>query len=297
MRPRLPIRRILLLRPFRPPNALSPRFFALNSASRTRPNLPYLSSPTHYRPRARFLTTETKAWLKDEIRKSVKYTAYIWTFVGLAFVVAYGVNFEWMARRYHPAPEWSWITRHNYQIAKYAEDDEYKDLIFVDWALTGSMYKLILERLEDPNIDGAGLIEQGDGGILVEGIGKTGYDITNKSEPWRRGYYEALMGAARAAERLDDMVLDTTRGIVFPKNVVIGPSNPNPKPRRVGSASAPKEEDCKTRFYDAPETFYMRILTTSGFNEKQRVDAALAYGAWLDFKGIPDTALEIKTTH
>ncbi|KAH6677747.1 hypothetical protein B0J14DRAFT_698301 [Halenospora varia] len=293
MRPRLPIRRILLLRPFRPPNASNPRFFALNSVPRTRPNLPYLSSTTIYQPRNRYLTTETKIWFRSEVKKGLKITAYVYTFFVLATIVAFGVHFEIKERAYNPAPEWSWITRQFYHSAKGKEDEEMRDVAYTDYAAAGQYYLKIIARLEDPNIDGAGLIEQGEGGILVEGIGKTGYDIANKSEPWRRGYYESLIGAARAAEHLEDCVVDTKRGVVFPNAMVHGPSNPNPRPVPVGAYSAPKEEDCEP-FFAAPETFYMKILTTSGFTEKQRVDAALAYGAWLDFKNSPDTALEIE---
>jgi hypothetical protein len=150
----------------------------------------------------------------------------------------------------------------------------------------------LLRRLEDPNIDGAGLEEQDEGGILVAGIGKTGFDISKKSEPWRRGYYETLMGAARAAEHLDGWVKDKTRNIAFPENVVIGPSNPNPRPVPPGAASPPREEDCEPGF-EPPEVYYMRVLTTKGFTEKQRIDAALAYGVWLDYKKTPDAALEM----
>lgn len=172
------------------------------------------------------------------------------------------------------------------------EDEGNPYRAFTDFANTGSIYKALIARLEDPNIEGAGLKELDDGGILVEGVGKTGFDVSKKSEAWRRGYYGALMGAARAAEHLDDCVLDTARKLAFPKSVVPGPSNPNPKPIPVGAALPPREEDTE-RAFEAPETFYMRILTTQGFTEKQKVDAALAYGAWLDFKGTPNTALEM----
>lgn len=162
----------------------------------------------------------------------------------------------------------------------------------MDWARTGDAYRQLIRRLEDPGIDGAGLQDQDEGGILVAGIGKTGFDLSNKPESWRRGYYEVLMGAARAAEQLDGWVRDKTRNVAFPANVVIGPANPDPRPVPPGAKSAPREEDCEPAF-EAPETYYMRVLTTQGFTEKQRVDAALAYGAWLDFKRTPETALEM----
>lgn len=174
----------------------------------------------------------------------------------------------------------------------HAEDPENKKLAFVDYAITGSIYLLLIARLEDSNGEGAGLQEQGEGGILVEGVGRTGFDISNKSEQWRRGYYGALMGAARAAEHLDDWLKDPVRMLMFPKSVVPGPSNPHPKPIPPGAATPSREEDCEKAF-ESPETFYMRILTTKGFTEKQRVDAALACGAWLDFKGTRNTAMEM----
>lgn len=177
-------------------------------------------------------------------------------------------------------------------MVRLAEDEENETQAFIDYANTGSNYRLLLARLEDPKLDGAGLQDQDEGGILVEGLGKTGFDISNKPEQWRRGYYEVLMGAARAAEHLDDCLLDPARKTVFPKAVVPGSSNPNPRPIPPGAALPPREEDCVPAF-EAPEVFYMRILTTQGLTEKQRVDAALAFGTWLDFKGSPNTALEM----
>jgi hypothetical protein len=150
----------------------------------------------------------------------------------------------------------------------------------------------LLARLEDPNIDGAGLQEQSEGGIMVAGVGKTGFDISAKPEPWRRGYYQVLMGCARAAEHLDGWVRDTTRNVAFPANVVIGPSNLDPRPVPPGAVSAPKEDDCEAAF-ETPDLYYLRILTTHGFTEKQRVDAALAYGAWLEYKNSPGAALKM----
>ncbi|QSZ32317.1 hypothetical protein DSL72_001891 [Monilinia vaccinii-corymbosi] len=162
----------------------------------------------------------------------------------------------------------------------------------VNWQNLGIGYRELLERLEDPKLDGKDIEEQGEGGILVAGVSKAGYDITKKSEEWRRGYYGVLMGAANTAEHLDDWVNDKTRDIWFPKNQMRGPSNPKPKPIKVGSPPPPKEENCE-KAYDPPEKFYMRILTTKGFTEKQKVDAALAYAAWLDFKKSPEAALEM----
>lgn len=294
MRPRLPIRRILFLRPFRPPNSLRP--FTQNTLTpRSRPQLPFLSS-SNRRPIARFLTTERKQWIKDEIWQAGRYTGYLWTFSLLLLVAAFGVQQEWLERKFPTPDEWSFVTRKDYRSARWAEDhdDDAPGPPLVDWALTGGTYRRLLGRLEDPNIDGAGLQQQGDdeAGILVAGVGKTGFDISAKSEPWRRGYYEVLMGCARAAEHLDDWVRDKTRNTAFPSNVVIGPSNPNPRPVPPGAKSAPMEEDCEPAF-EAPDVYYLRILTTHGFTEKQRLDAALAYGEWLGYKKTPGAAEEM----
>jgi hypothetical protein len=206
-------------------------------------------------------------------------------------MIAFGIQQEMFEREFPTPHEWSWISRMDLRSSKFDAAAADKGGI-VDWARSWADFTDILKRLEDPNIDGAGLVEQDDGGIFVDGIGKTGYDISNKPEPWRRGYYEVLMGCARAAEYLDDCVRDVKRNLAFPKNTVIGPSNPNPRPVAPGSKPAPLEEDCAPGS-DPPEMYYMRILTTHGFTEKQRLDAALAYAAWLDYKQAPEAAGEM----
>lgn len=277
------VRRIQLLRPLRPPN----RFFT--QLPRSRPQLPFLSQPKPRR-QVRFLTTERKQWLKGEFLKAGKYTAVLWTATALLLTMAFGLQQEWLERKFPSPHEWTWWTRMNYRRARWSEYDGDEDSPeTIDWAIVAGMYRTLLRRLEDPGLDGAGLEEQDEGGILVEGIGKTGYDITKKPESWRRGYHEILMGAARAAEHLDGWVVDRTRRIVFPANVVIGPSNPNPRPVPPGAHFAPREEDCEPAF-EPPETYYMRVLTTQGFTERQKLDAALGYAAWLDYKGTPNAA-------
>jgi hypothetical protein len=210
----------------------------------------------------------------------------------LLVMIAFGVQQEWLERRFPSPRDWSWVSRKDFRSTRWDEDADDEREGLVDWARVGQGFQRLIKRLEDPNLDGAGLEDQTEGGTLVAGIGKTGFDISKKSEPWRRGYYTVLMGAGKAAEHLDGWVRDKKRNVAFPGNVVIGPSNPNPQPVPPGAKSAPREEDCEPAF-DAPETYYMRILTSHGFSEKQRVDAALAYAAWLDFKRTPDAAYEM----
>lgn len=203
----------------------------------------------------------------------------------------FGIEHEILERSHPSPPDWTWISRWKYRTARGQETQDESTSGLVDWAYTGSLYKQVIARLEDSSTDGAGIKPQlGDGeDIYVEGIGKTGLDISNQSEPWRRGYHETLMGAARAAEHLDTWVRDKSRNIAFPPDVVIGPSNPRPKPVPNGATSPPKEEDCEPGF-DAPHVFYMKILTTHGFTSRQRLDAALAYADWLRYKGLNDSA-------
>jgi hypothetical protein len=162
-----------------------------------------------------------------------------------------------------------------------------------DWPDAGMAYAKVCSRLEDPNIDGEGIQKQLQGeGISVEGVGEVGFDVSMKSEPWRRGYWETLMGMATAAENLDGYVYDTKGKHVFRAEYMIGQSNPNPTPTPKWMFEAPLEENCVPAS-GPPEKFYIKILTTKGFTNRQRLKAALAYAEWLDFKNMPDTAEEV----
>ncbi|KAG9916276.1 hypothetical protein KCV05_g12251, partial [Aureobasidium melanogenum] len=141
------------------------------------------------------------------------------------------------------------------------------------------------------DIDGKGTSPLVPGMDDIRGINPSAFDISEKSYAWKEGYFQVVMQCARASEHIDNMVLDTTRKIIFPKDVVIGPSNPNPRPCPPGAESAPREEDCE-RAYAPPETFYLKVLTGLGFSSRQRIEAALAYANWLEIKGLTDSADE-----
>jgi hypothetical protein len=290
MQSRLALGRSVVLRPAgktsRPGAA---RFFTRQTslAFRNRPQLPFLSVPLARNQQFRYLTTERKRWLAYEVFLGFKYIVYTWAIVACLLIVYFSVLLEWLERQYPSPHEWRFITRLRFRLARWGP--ERKDVIEPDWVQVGGFAENVLKRLEDLNIDGADLRELLEGGIYMDGIGKSGYDITAKSEPWRRGYYEVLMLCAKAAEQLDNHVLDKKRGVVFPADQVHGPSNPNPKPIPPGSPSAPHEDDCEN-FYEAPEHFYMRILTTRGFTSRQKMDAALAHASWLDYKGLPEAS-------
>lgn len=280
--PRILLRRLLVLRSSKPPSTARRFTRNTNLASRGRPQIPFLSVPLARNQQFRYLTTERKRWLAYEVYLGFKYTVCVWAIVGFSVAGYWSIQQEWLERKYPTPHEWTFWTRLRFRLAKWAPDRT--DLPATDWVLTGNYARNVLERLEDEKVDGAGLLPN-----KTEGGEVTAYDITAKSEPWRRGYYEALMLCAKAAEHLDDQVVDKTRHVVFPKDQVLGPSNPNPKPIPHGSPSAPHEKDCE-RAFETPETFYQKILATTGFTSKQKMDAALEYASWLDFKGQSDAS-------
>jgi len=216
---------------------------------------------------------------------------YFWPAFALCMIIATGVNQTILERRYPTPHEWTFLSRWFKRSARALEEGEGPAKI-VDWRKVGDVYRQLIGRLENEKIDGANLIPGGgigEGGILVEGVGHTGFNVSMKSEPWRRGYYEALMGAARVAENLDGHVLDRSRRRTYPKEVVVGLSNSQPQPMPFGVGDPPREEDCEAAF-EGPQVWYLRILTTEGFNASQKMEAALAYADWLDFEGLRDTA-------
>ncbi|KAK4239150.1 hypothetical protein C8A03DRAFT_43169 [Achaetomium macrosporum] len=261
------------------------RTFAQSTAVRTdlrgRPQLPFLSVPTT-RTRVRHLTTERKAQLKYEIKTGIKYTGYIWI-AGFSLLAAwFAIVQERLERRYPTPHEWSFRTRMDLRGGNCARYEPLPGRI-TDWLQVAWWFETTLKRLHDPNIDGKDVKD------APHDCPPGTKDVTAKSEEWRRGYFEALMGYAKAAEYMDGWVLDKSRNIVFPPGVMIGPSNPFPKPLPPGFKGAPREEDCELRF-DSPDTIYLRILSTPGFTNRQKIEAGLAYASWLDYKGIAGPA-------
>ncbi|GAB7337159.1 hypothetical protein MBLNU457_g2551t1 [Dothideomycetes sp. NU457] len=280
-----------------------PRFFTAMSTQR--PQVAYLSQPIRHLPPGpalqrqlfRLLTTETRQYVREQTWLALKWTAIGWAVLLCGSVAYFGWQSE-LIERSHPSPaEWPYFARTFWRGAWSRMDPEFNSTGFVNWAKIGTDLRHCLEIIEDPARGGKGLkpVEEGEGveGVtVISDVGRAGFDITEKSLEWRYGYFEVLMGCARAAEHLDDMVRDKTRQMVFPKDVMIGPSNPNPRPVPPNMHSAPLEENCD-RPYAPPETFYSRILTSKGFSTKQKLEAALAYGNWLEFKRANEAAEEV----
>ncbi|GIZ38081.1 hypothetical protein CKM354_000150700 [Cercospora kikuchii] len=296
--------RIPSLRPLRPPSTSKRTQRPFTRLTPPRPQLPYLAQ-THQRPLngpsgqlARLLSSSNRSFVKQQFYLAAKWTVLGWTFLVLGGIAYFGVNIE-MDERTNPTPsEWRWQTRQLLRAVRVFSDEEQalrSGTGIVDWAQVGTTALKLLARLEDGNHEAKGLHEtlgDDEGEILIPGVGKAGYDISEKSWPWKAGYVEALMLCAKAAEHLDGMVLDRTRNLVFPKDVVIGPSNPDPRPTPPYMKAAPREEDC-VRPYPAPETFYMKIITGKGFTTGQQLEAALGFANWLEFQGTNEAATEM----
>ena len=208
----------------------------------------------------------------------------------------------------HPSPpEWSLWTRILFRFAIAAEDESSASTGSINWVDVWIWNKRALARLEDINrSDGKGIGEVLEGGIAIsrDGSISAGLDVSRKSEPWRRGYYDVLMSMARAAEHIEGWVKDRTQNIYFPPEYVVGDDDlakhgPDtttktrpPKPVPPEKGRPPLVSNCEV-VASSPQTLYSKILTSRGFTTTQRVDAALAYASWLEFKGMYDAAKEV----
>ncbi|OJK00719.1 hypothetical protein ASPACDRAFT_1899288 [Aspergillus aculeatus ATCC 16872] len=241
---------------------------------------------------ARLISTESRNYYRRRISGSLKLALSFTAILLLFNVVQIGVNQAELEHQWPTPDEWSWKNRWRLRSAQAHQNPEKIGKLMTDWAMVRSFLRDLLEQLEDPELEGKGIVDQAEGGFLVDGVGKTGYDITAKSEPWRRGYYQALMGAAKAAESLEGWMTDRKQLVSAPAEYVVGPSNPRPKPMPTKQKKVLHEEDCEPAS-PPPQSFYVKILTTRGFTTGQKVEAALAYADWLAYKGLAATADEV----
>lgn len=240
------------------------------------------------------MSSETRQHYQSILKKSLLLSAAYIACLLLYQLGQDALQKELMGLKFPAPSEWDWKWKQLFSQAA-AEQIQNENGKPVDWVTISASYLTLLRMLEDPTQGGKGLhqvLETEDGGTYADGISKAGMDLSEKSEPWRRGYHTCLMGAAKALEHLDGWVADRSRNIAFPPDVVVGPSNPNPKPVPLGAKSPPREEDCELAF-TAPEPLYIKILTSQGFTSGQRLEAAIAYADWLDFKGLSSTAEEV----
>lgn len=237
----------------------------------------------------RLISTESRENYKKRLYRGLKIGLSFWAILVLFEIIKTGAHQEDLEHVWPTPPEWKWKNRYCLRNAQALQHPEYVGKIMTNWPMVGAYLNQLIEQLEDVEGEGKGIVDQEEGGILVEGVGRTGLDISAKSEPWRRGYHQALMGAAKAAENMEGWVTDRKQKISAPREYVVGPSNPRPKPMPTNQKKVLHEEDCEDASAP-PESYYMKVLTTKGFNTSQKLDAALAYADWLDFKGLSGTA-------
>ncbi|KAH1689227.1 hypothetical protein KXX25_003264 [Aspergillus fumigatus] len=268
-----------------------------------RPQVPFLSPLASTRPLpplsihlrqhfARLISTERRDYYKRRLSRGLRIGLTFYAILVLFQVIKLGVYQEEIEHQWPTPSEWSWKSRWCLRSAQALQNPEQIGKLMTNWPMVAGYLRELLERLENLEGEGKGIKEQEEGGIYVECVGRTGFDITAKSEPWRRGYHQALMGAAKAAENLEGWLTDRKQRISAPAEYVVGPSNPRPKPMPAGQKKVPREEDSEPAS-PSPEVFYMKILTTKGFDTRQKLDAALAYADWLDYKGLPETARDM----
>ncbi|CCC07686.1 hypothetical protein SMACR_01253 [Sordaria macrospora] len=286
MRPRLLLPRGELARPCSPAiHSTTTRFFTQSASvrvgTRTRPQLGFLNVPVTTQ-QYRYLTTERKARLKQDIKQGIKITSYLWMAGACCFAIAFALVQETLEARYPTPHEWSMLSRIFFRGA-FCERDQTDPSRTTDWVHVTNWIKSVVDRLEDPGIDGKGLKD------APSDRPKGTRDISTMSENWRRGYYEAMMLYAKAAENVENWVTDKTQNLTVPNDYVIGPSNPNPRPFPNENYRPPQEDDCVPTF-ESPNEIYMRILSTEGLTNRQRIEAGLAYATWLEFKQITGPA-------
>ncbi|KAL2853920.1 hypothetical protein BJY01DRAFT_206140 [Aspergillus pseudoustus] len=292
-------RRLPCRRPFTQKPALQ-----ILSTPRTRPQSSFLSpSPinralppltVHLRQHyARLFSTESRTHFRRRMSRILRFSLSFGAILVFYEIIKIGIYQEELEHKWPTPPEWSWKSRWCLRAAAAWQHPEEIGKLLSDWPMVAGYLKELLMRLEDTELDGKGIVEQEDGGIYIEGVGRTGFDITAKSEPWRRGYFQALMGSAKAAENLEGWLTDRVQRVSAPAEYFVGPSNPRPKPVPK-KQKVPFEENSEPAS-PSPEVFYMKILTTRGFATRQKVEAALAYADYLDYKGLQDTAADMYT--
>ncbi|KAL9468592.1 hypothetical protein ACSS6W_010286 [Trichoderma asperelloides] len=260
----------------------------LTTSTGSRPSLPFLFIPRASPNSVRCYTSERRRWWKHEAKLVVRYTLTLWGVVVCVLTILFAVNEEVVEREFPTPHEWHYLTRKFLRDANNFKDPKNGE---VNWARALELSRGVVIRLEDPKTGGQDVVKLSD--IVDPSLEVPGEfiacDISEKSEEWRRGYYEAIMLAAKAAEHVDGWQRDITRNIVTPPEFVIGPSNPHPTPIPPGNPSAPREEDCELA-YPSADNWYTKILATKGLNSRQMVEACLEYASFMEFKSNPQGA-------
>ena len=221
------------------------------------------------------------------MKLAVRYTVMLWAAAASVFVIAFTVTME-LDERKHPTPhEWGYFSRASLRLAQYTRAAE--SLARINWSKVIAPAREAVRRLESPDIDGKDLVR------IVDRQDPSSatpnefciYDVTAKSEEWRRGYFEALMLLADSSQHVEGWLRDKKLHVTSPPEYVVGPSNPHPTPLPPGFKERPHEEDCVSAFPSA-EDWFVKILATTGFTARQRIEASLAYANFLSFMRRPE---------
>lgn len=267
------------------PQPICSRSFAHQTkftSTKSRPSLPFLLVPKANPSVARSFTSERKRWFKHEAKLVARYTITFWGLAICGVLIFFAVGEENLEREYPTPPEWHFLTRKFLRDAQSCRDPKNGE---INWARCLELARGVVIRLEDPKLGGDKVIklsDEVDSSLEVPGE-FINCDISAMSEEWRRGYFEAIMLAAKAAEHLEGWVRDKTRNVVCAPEFVIGPSNPRPTPIPPGQPHAPREEDCE-QAYPVADNWYMKILATTGLSPRQKMEAALEYASFMEFK-------------
>lgn len=286
MRARLVVRRQQPLFP----TSINPRLICTRSfanqtkftSTKSRPSLPFLLVPKASPAIVRSFTSERKRWFKHEAKLVARYTITFWGLAVCGVLIFFAINEESSEREFPTPHEWNVLTRKFLRDAQSCRDPKNGE---VNWARCLELARGVVIRLEDPKLGGEKVLklsDKVDPSLEVPGE-FINCDISAMSEEWRRGYFEAIMLAAKAAEHLDGWVRDTTRNVVCAPEFVIGPSNPRPKPIPAGRPHAPREEDCE-QAYPVADNWYVKILATTGLTPRQKMEAALEYATFMEYK-------------
>ncbi|KAL7948492.1 hypothetical protein V8C42DRAFT_314642 [Trichoderma barbatum] len=284
MAPRLVTRRLLFHPTGSRPRCL--RSFAnqarLTTTNRSRPILPFLFIPRSSPNSVRRFTSERQRWWKHEAKLVVRYTLTLWGVIVCVLTIFFAFNEEVVEREFPTPHEWHYLTRKFLRDANNFKDPKNGE---INWARALELSRGVVIRLEDIKTGGEDVVKLSDMvNPLLEVPGEfIACDISAKSEEWRRGYFEAIMLAAKAAEHVDGWQRDLTRNIVTPPEFVIGPSNPHPTPIPPGNPSAPREEDCEAA-YPSADNWYTKILATKGLTPRQKMEASLEYASFMEYK-------------
>ncbi|KAF2150207.1 hypothetical protein K461DRAFT_229845 [Myriangium duriaei CBS 260.36] len=257
-----------------------------------RPRLPFLPQASPHskqlllqRQVARVLSTENKQYVKQQTWFGVKLCIGAFVVFNLVGFGLMSFHDEMVEKEKPSPPEWTYLTRTAWRAALDEADTNNKRLRPVDPAKVANFYLACLRRLEDSASDGKELgklaVPEEEAYEIVRDVAPIALDASRKSNEWKAGYVEVILGLGKAAEHSQHLVYDNSRAQFFPETSVVGPSNPRPR-KLPSDVTPPKEEDCVRGIPD-PEVIYNRVVYGAGFTPKQRIDVHHALANWLHF--------------